>query len=75
MFPSRHYIWWVDGLIVPPKENGNGRALILDFGHVIKVLNHFRKVFRKVTTLNVLEVSSYPTSFSEIFKFQYEYKR
>ena len=48
------------GLKVPPKENAVGTAVILDFCHIIitiKVLNHFRKVFRKVTSLIVLEVS------------------
>ena len=38
-------------MIVLPKENAVGTAGILDFfRHVItiKVLNHFRKVFRKV---------------------------
>ena len=48
----------VGGLIVPPKENAICTAAILDFCHVIitiKVLNHFRKVCRKVTTLYALE--------------------
>ena len=56
----------VGGLIVPPKENVVCQLQFWIFYHVtitIKVLNHFRKVFRKVTTLNVVEVSSYPTSF------------
>ena len=48
------------GLILPTKEIPVCTAAILDFCHVIitiKVLNHFRKVFRKVTTLNVLKIS------------------
>ena len=49
----------VDGkLMVPPKENDVGTGAIFDFCHVIiftKVLNHFRKVFRKVTTLSALK--------------------
>ena len=62
----------VGGLIVPPQENAAGTAAILDFCHVIitiKVLNHLTKEFRKVTTLNVLEVSSYPNSFQRYSSF------
>ena len=60
----------VGGLIVPPKENTVCTAAILDFlssHHPVKVLNHFRKVLRKVTTLIALEVFFQPTSFQGYF--------
>ena len=56
--------------IVPPKEHAVGTAVILDFlscHRHCKVLKHFRKVFRRVKILSMLEVSfqSY-SSFSRI---------
>ena len=59
-FPLEALYLVVGGLIVPPKGNAVCTAAILDFlschHHYICVLNHFRKVFWKVTTLNALEV-------------------
>ena len=59
-FPLEALYLVVGGLIVPPKGNAACTAAILDFlschHHYICVLNHFRKVFWKVTTLNALGV-------------------
>ena len=52
----------VGGLIVRTKENAVYTAAILDFlscHRHCKVLKHFRKVFRRVKILSMLEVSFY----------------
>ena len=58
--PFEALYFLVVGLIVPPKENAVCTAAILDFlvmsSSLLKVLNHFRKVFGKVTTLSSLKV-------------------
>ena len=54
------------GLIVPPNENAVCTAAILDFlsRHLHnKVVNHFRKVLRNVTTLIAWKFASSPLHF------------